>query len=75
MEDEWRGMFIAEPQMLGVNKLDDSAINIRLLMTLTTEDRWTVKRAFLLRLKKRLDNEGIEIPFQYMTVIMRKDEN
>ncbi len=75
MEDEWRGMFISEPQMLGVNKLDDSSINIRLLMTLTTEDRWTVKRAFLLRLKKRLDNEGIEIPFQYMTVIMRKEES
>lgn len=75
MEDEWRDMFIAEPQMLGVNKLDDSSINIRLLMTLTTEDRWTVKRAFLLRLKKRLDNEGIEIPFQYMTVIMRKEES
>jgi small conductance mechanosensitive channel len=73
-EDEWRGMFIAEPQMLGVNKLDDSSVNIRLLMTLTTEDRWTVKRAFLLRLKKRLDREGIEIPFQYMTVIMRKEE-
>jgi small conductance mechanosensitive channel len=75
MEDEWRGMFIAEPQMLGVNKLDDSSVNIRLLMTLTTEDRWTVKRAFLLRLKKRLDREGIEIPFQYMTVIMRKEES
>jgi small conductance mechanosensitive channel len=75
MEDQWREMFISEPQMLGVNKLDDSSINIRLLMTLTTEDRWTVKRAFLLRLKKRLDREGIEIPFQYMTVIMRKEEN
>ena len=75
MEDEWRPKFIAEPQMLGVNKLDDSSINIRLLMTLTTEDRWTVKRAFLLRLKKRLDNEGIEIPFQYMTVVMRKEED
>jgi small-conductance mechanosensitive channel len=74
-EDEWSGRFLAEPQMLGVNKLDDSSINIRLLMTLTTEDRWTVKRAFLLRLKKRLDLEGIEIPFQYMTVIMRKEEN
>jgi small conductance mechanosensitive channel len=75
MEDQWRAMFISEPQMLGVNKLDDSSVNIRLLMTLTTEDRWTVKRAFLLRLKKRLDREGIEIPFQYMTVVMRKEEN
>ena len=73
-EEEWSGRFLAEPQMLGVNKLDDSSVNIRLLMTLTTEDRWTVKRAFLLRIKKRLDREGIEIPFQYMTVIMRNDE-
>jgi small-conductance mechanosensitive channel len=74
LEDEWSARFLAEPQMLGVNKLDDSSINIRLLMTLTTEDRWTVKRAFLLRIKKRLDREGIEIPFQYMTVVMRSEE-
>ena len=48
---------------------------LRLLMTLTTEDRWTIKRAFLLRIKKRLDREGIEIPFQYLTVITRNEES
>lgn len=73
-DDEWSHAFLDPPQMLGVNKLDDSSIQIRLLMTLTTEERWAVKRAFLLRLKKRLDEEGIEIPFQYITVIMRNEE-
>ena len=74
-DDDWSHGFLDEPQMLGVNKFDDSSIHIRLLMTLTTEERWAVKRAFLLRLKKRLDDEGIEIPFQYVTVIMRNEEN
>lgn len=73
-EDEWSPTFLAEPKMLGVNKLDDSSVNIRLVMTVTTEDRWTVKRAFLLRLKKRLDREGIEIPFHHMTIVMHKDQ-
>jgi len=74
-DDQWSHAFLAEPQMLGVNKLDDSSINIRILLTLTTEDRWSVKRGFLLRLKKRLDSEGIEIPFQYVTVVMKGDES
>jgi len=74
-DDQWSHAFLAEPQMLGVNKLDDSSINIRILLTLTTEDRWSVKRGFLLRLKKRLDSEGIEIPFQYVTVVMKADES
>lgn len=71
--DGWRHRFLKEPEMLGVNKLDDSSVNIRVVMTLTTEDRWTVKREFLRRLKNRLDDEGIEIPFNYLTVVTRAE--
>ena len=30
--------------------------------------QWTVKRAFLQRLKKAFDRHGIEIPFPHLTV-------
>ena len=30
--------------------------------------QWTVKREFLLRLKKEFDRRGIEIPFPHLTL-------
>ncbi|MDA2978670.1 MAG: mechanosensitive ion channel family protein [Actinomycetota bacterium] len=72
--DDWRHRFLGEPEMLGVNKLDESSVNIRVVMTLTTEDRWVVKREFLRRLKNRLDDEGIEIPYNYLTIVTRGDK-
>jgi len=69
-DPDWVGSFLNEPEMLGVNELGDSAVVIRLLMTTSTEQRWVVKREFLRRLKRRLDDEHIEIPYAYMNVIL-----
>jgi small conductance mechanosensitive channel len=66
----WSGAFIDAPTMLGVNELDESSVNIRVLLTTITEQRWDVKRAFLKRIKQRLDRESIEIPYRYLNVIM-----
>lgn len=70
-EDDWQGAYIEEPELLGVNELDSSSVNIRVLLTTITEDRWRVKREFLKRVKQRLDREGIEIPFPYLTVVQK----
>ncbi|GMQ98553.1 MAG: hypothetical protein BMS9Abin17_1070 [Acidimicrobiia bacterium] len=69
-DPDWVESFLGEPEMLGVNELGDSAVVVRLLMTTTTEQRWAVKREFLRRLKRRLDDEHIEIPYAYMNVIL-----
>lgn len=74
-EAAWRDRFLEPPQMLGVNKLGDSAVDIRILMTLTSDSRWEVKREFLKRIKLRLDREGIEIPYQHVTVVGRPGES
>lgn len=73
-DSEWSHRFLAEPELLGVNKLDESSVNIRIVMTLTTEDRWIVKREFLRRIKNRLDAEGIEIPFPHVKVVMQEPD-
>ncbi len=70
----WKPKFLREPEMLGINELADSSVIIRVLMTLAPEERWTVKREFLRRLKRRLDDEGIEIPFAYLNVIVQHEE-
>lgn len=71
VDDDWVSAFLEEPSILGVNKLDSSAVDIRVLLTTVSEERWRVKRAFLKRIKQRLDREGIEIPYQYVNVVTR----
>lgn len=70
-DEDWTAAFMQEPELLGVNELDSSSVNIRVVLTTVTEDRWRVKREFLRRIKQRLDGEGIEIPFPYVTVVQK----
>lgn len=67
--DEWSSRFLEAPLMLGVDKLDGSSVNLRVLLTTISDERWTVKRGFLKLVKQRLDREGIEIPYQYINVV------
>ena len=73
-DPEWAELFLGAPEMLGVNKLNESAVEIRVLTTVIPEARWKVKREFNRRIKNRLDAEGIEIPFNYLTVVLQPDE-
>ncbi len=43
-------------------------MTIRFRIKVLPLQQWTVKRAFLLRLKKAFDRLGIEIPFPHLTV-------
>lgn len=74
-DPEWSAAFLGPPEMLGVNKLNDSAVEIRVLATVITEERWTVKREFNRRIKNRLDAEGIEIPYNYLSVVIQPGES
>jgi small conductance mechanosensitive channel len=60
--------------MLGVNSLDDSSVEIRLVAKVIPEERWAVKREFNRRIKNRLDAEGIVIPYNHMKVILQSDD-
>ncbi|HSJ71766.1 MAG TPA: mechanosensitive ion channel family protein [Acidimicrobiia bacterium] len=70
---EWSGSFLEPPSMLGVDRLDASAVNIRVVLTTVSDERWLVKRGFLKLMKQRLDREGIEIPYQYVNLVAREN--
>jgi small-conductance mechanosensitive channel len=74
-EPRWKDSFLKEPEMLGVDELGDSAVSIRLLLTVATEKRWAVKREFLKRVKYALDEADIEIPYAYLNVVLREDQS
>ena len=67
--DEILGPLILDDlDLAGVDAWADSAVTIRFRIKVQPLQQWTVKRAFLLRLKKEFDHLGIEIPFPHLTL-------
>jgi moderate conductance mechanosensitive channel len=54
---------LGDLDMAGVEDLGDSAVVIRARLRTTPGDQWGIRREYLRRLKKALDQAGIEIPF------------
>lgn len=67
----WQLRLDGAPEVVGVQSLADSAVNIRVMMRTQPGSQWEVGREFLRRAKNRLDTEGIEIPFPQRTVHVR----
>ncbi len=68
-DPDWASAHAEEPQVLGVDELGDSAVQIRVMFTTHPEQRWAVKREFLRRLKYRLEDEGIEIAYPHLQIV------
>jgi moderate conductance mechanosensitive channel len=67
--DETLGPLIIEDlDLAGVDAWADSAVMIRFRIKVRPLQQWTVKRAFLLRLKNEFDRLGIEIPYPHLTL-------
>jgi small conductance mechanosensitive channel len=73
-DPDWAPRFVDQPTVLGVDELAESGVIVRVLMTTDPDERWTVKREFLRRIKNRLDGEGIEIPYPHLTITPRSGE-
>jgi small conductance mechanosensitive channel len=58
---EWADRITKEPDMLGVQDLVGSGVLVRARLTTTAENRWSVQREALRRVKNRFAAEGIEI--------------
>lgn len=71
-DPEWGGGAVMErPEVWGVQSLGQSAVAIRLVVKTEPSEQWAVERELRLRLKKALDEAGIEIPFPQQTVWFR----
>jgi len=67
-DPEWQDKRTNPPEVLGVENLADSAVVIRTLFGTKPAQQWAVAREFRRRIKKRLDQEGVEIPFPHRTL-------
>lgn len=59
---------LERPEVLGITGLDDSAVTIRIVAKCRVKENFAVERELRLRIKKRLDREGISIPYPQRTV-------
>jgi small conductance mechanosensitive channel len=66
---------ILEPiEILGLDKFADSAVIVRARTKTRPIKQWEVGREFNRRLKKRFDEDGIEIPFPHRTIYIGEDK-
>lgn len=65
----WKGRVADEIEILGVEKLDNSAVVLRVqLKVVPAIEQQNVKREYLKRIKQAFDERGIEIPFPQFTI-------
>lgn len=69
IEADYPELLVEPGEVLGVNELADSSIVMRAVLVTTPDARWQVKRIALERIAKRFQAEGVEIPFQTLTVV------
>ncbi|MBA7599152.1 Small-conductance mechanosensitive channel [subsurface metagenome] len=67
-EDKYKKSIIEKPKVLGVEKLGDSGITIRLIVKTTPLKQWEITRELRKRIKTAFDRAGIEIPFPQMVI-------
>jgi small-conductance mechanosensitive channel len=67
-DEKWRRVIKSPPQVLRVNKLGDSGIDIKILGDVKPMEQWAVMGELRLRIKKAFDAEGIEIPWPHTKV-------
>ena len=67
-DEKWREVIKSPPQVLRVNNLGDSGIDIKILGDVKPIEQWAVMGELRLRLKKAFDAEGIEIPWPHTKV-------
>ncbi len=60
------------PTVMGVEKLADSSINIRVMTKVEPMESWQFARVLRQQIKERFNQEGIEIPYNHMTILDKK---
>lgn len=73
-DENWRDRIISAPQVLRVDNLGDSGIDIKILGDVKPMEQWNAMGELRLRLKKAFDAEGIEIPWPHVKLYMGQSQ-
>ena len=73
-DDNWRKRIISAPQVLRVDKLGDSGIDIKIVGDVKPLEQWNVMGELRLRIKKVFDEQGIEIPWPHVKLYLGQSQ-
>jgi small-conductance mechanosensitive channel len=72
-DDKFKNLIVEQPEIFGVDKLDNSAVVIKGRIKTLPIQQWIVGREFLRRIKFAFDEANIEIPFPHSTIYFGED--
>jgi small conductance mechanosensitive channel len=67
-DPEWSRALLEPMEVLGVQNLGESSVDVRIYFKTLPDRQWKVGRELRRRIKNRFDADGIEIPFPHRTV-------
>jgi small-conductance mechanosensitive channel len=72
-DTEYGPMILGDLALWGIDKVDGSGITIAGQIACTDSGRWGVQREFNRRMKRRLQDEGIELAVPVQTVVVKHE--
>ncbi len=67
-EENWKKLFRSVPQVIRVNSLGDSGIDLKIVGDVKPLEQWNIMGQLRLRIKREFDKLGIEIPWPHTKV-------
>jgi len=72
---KWRPVIRDDLDIMGVERLGDSGVVIRVRIKTDPAQRWAVAREMNRRIKRRFDELGIEIPYPHQKLVISREED
>lgn len=73
-DPQWQAKLLEEPVPQGIVSFGDSAVNFRILAKTAPGEQWAVDRELHIRVKRAFDENGIEIPYNFVNIIDRTEK-
>lgn len=68
-DDAYKAMILEDIEVVGVDALADSAVMLKARIKTAPGKQWSVRRAYLQRVKTAFDEAGVEIPFPHVKLV------
>jgi small conductance mechanosensitive channel len=71
-DPRWRPVIRDDLDVMGVDRLGDSGVVMRVRLKTEPSQRWAVAREMNRRIKRRFDELGIEIPYPHQKLVLEE---